>query len=121
MSLTQYFKADVNQLRKRSAPILMVALLAFAAAAQAQSYATKRISFVVPWPAGGATDVVARLLSNELQTSLGQPVIVENIVGAGGIYWDYKSTESAGRWPHAVVVFSARFGTGTLQLQISQL
>ena len=84
MSLTMHLKAHVSQLRQRAVPMLMLALLAFGAAAQAQSYANKRISFVVPWPAGGATDVSARLLSNELQTSLGQPVIVENTVGAGG-------------------------------------
>ena len=84
MSLTQFFKANASQMRKRAAPLVVLALLACSAVAQAQSYANKKISFVVPWPAGGATDVVARLLSNELQTSLGQPVIVENAVGAGG-------------------------------------
>ncbi len=84
MSLTQFFKANTSQMRKRAAPLVVLALLACSAVAQAQSYANKKISFVVPWPAGGATDVVARLLSNELQTSLGQPVIVENAVGAGG-------------------------------------
>ena len=84
MSLITHLKANASQLRKRTAPVLLLALLAMGAAAQAQSYANKRISFIVPWPAGGATDVVARLLSNELQTSLGQTVTVENPVGAGG-------------------------------------
>ncbi|MEK7346315.1 MAG: tripartite tricarboxylate transporter substrate binding protein [Pseudomonadota bacterium] len=84
MSLTLHLKANATKLCKRTAPMLLLALLSFGAAAQAQTYANKKISFMVPWPAGGATDVVARVLSSELQTSLGQPVIVENIVGAGG-------------------------------------
>jgi tripartite-type tricarboxylate transporter receptor subunit TctC len=84
MSLTQIFKASTSQMRKRISPIVMLSLIACAGVAQAQSFANKKISFIVPWPAGGATDVVARQLSTELQTSLGQPVVVENTAGAGG-------------------------------------
>ncbi len=84
MNLLTHLKASAPQLRTRTAPVLLLALLALGAVAQAQSYANKKISFMVPWPAGGATDVTARLLSNELQTSLSQPVIVENPAGAGG-------------------------------------
>ncbi len=52
--------------------------------AHAQTYPTKPITFVVPFSAGGPTDVVTRLLAAEMAKSLGQAVIVDNRVGAGG-------------------------------------
>jgi tripartite-type tricarboxylate transporter receptor subunit TctC len=53
--------------------------------ATAQSYPDRRITFVVPYPAGGATDVTARVLANRLAEIWGQPVTVENKPGGGGI------------------------------------
>jgi tripartite-type tricarboxylate transporter receptor subunit TctC len=50
----------------------------------AQSYPTRPITFIVPYPPGGATDVVARVIAEKLSASLGQSVIVENKAGAGG-------------------------------------
>lgn len=52
--------------------------------AHAQSYPNKPIRVIVPWPAGGLVDVAARQLSNRLQTQLGQPIVVDNKLGAGG-------------------------------------
>ncbi|MBR0662874.1 tripartite tricarboxylate transporter substrate binding protein [Roseomonas hellenica] len=51
--------------------------------ARAQAYPARPVRFIVPYPAGGATDVVARLLSEKLTTKWGQPVVVENRAGAG--------------------------------------
>lgn len=63
---------------------LGLAVLAFTAIeAAAQPFPSKPISLIVPFPAGGTTDVLARALGQELAKSLGQPVIVENKPGAG--------------------------------------
>jgi tripartite-type tricarboxylate transporter receptor subunit TctC len=52
--------------------------------AHAQSYPARPITMIVPFPAGGATDTLARLLSEPLRASLSQPVIIENVAGAAG-------------------------------------
>jgi tripartite-type tricarboxylate transporter receptor subunit TctC len=52
--------------------------------ARAETFPTKPITLIVPFPAGGITDIVSRLVAERMKTTLGQPVIVENIGGAGG-------------------------------------
>lgn len=59
--------------------------LATSSAAFGQAFPSKPIRFVVPYPAGGTTDLMARALQDPLQKSLGQPVLVENKPGAGGL------------------------------------
>lgn len=67
------------------AAALAVATFALPLAAQAQaSYPDKPIRFVVPYPPGGGTDVVARIVQMRLQAALGQSVVIDNKGGAGG-------------------------------------
>jgi tripartite-type tricarboxylate transporter receptor subunit TctC len=64
--------------------LLLAAGIAFAAPAQAQDFPTKPIRMIVPYAAGGGTDLVARMVAQKLNEKWGQPVIVENRAGAGG-------------------------------------
>jgi tripartite-type tricarboxylate transporter receptor subunit TctC len=65
--------------------ILACAVLAAAASAGAQeAYPVRPITLVVPYPAGGVTDTLARLLADRMKQSLGQTIVVENVGGAGG-------------------------------------
>ena len=59
--------------------------LSFATSAAAQGYPNKPIKWIVPYPPGGITDSVTRLVTQKLQDALGQPVVVENKPGANSI------------------------------------
>jgi tripartite-type tricarboxylate transporter receptor subunit TctC len=63
---------------------IALALLAGIAVAQAQTYPTRTITLIVPFPPGGSTDVAARIMADKMGQALGQSVIVENVGGAGG-------------------------------------
>ena len=52
--------------------------------ALAQTYPSKPITVIVPFAAGGSTDVIGRILAERMRVSLGQTVIIENVTGAGG-------------------------------------
>ena len=80
-------KIDTRILRKLGAGALAVGLASFGVAlpAGAAVYPDKPIRFIVPYPPGGGTDIVARLLAEKMQKSLGQPVLVENKSGASTV------------------------------------
>ena len=64
--------------------LALFALACCAAPASAQSWPTKPVRLVVPFPAGGSADTLARIIGHELQERLGQPFVVDNRTGAGG-------------------------------------
>src|ERR1700709_994745 len=61
-----------------------LAIVAGAGPAQAQDYPTRAITMIVPFAAGGPTDVVARIVTGHMAQTLGQSIIIENVAGAGG-------------------------------------
>ncbi len=73
MSITVWFKR-----------LLLAALLLAAAASATAAYPEKAIRFVVPWPAGGGSDAVSRIVARHLQDRLKQQVVVDNKPGAAG-------------------------------------
>jgi tripartite-type tricarboxylate transporter receptor subunit TctC len=60
------------------------AVLSFAAAAHAQDFPKRPITMIVPFAAGGTSDVIARTVAEEMAKPLGQPIVIENVAGAGG-------------------------------------
>lgn len=60
------------------------ALLALTGVTLAESYPSRPVTMVVPFPAGGAADVIGRIIAERMRGALGQPVIIENISGADG-------------------------------------
>jgi tripartite-type tricarboxylate transporter receptor subunit TctC len=64
--------------------ILLIGMMLFSSLAFSQAYPAKPIKLIVPFPAGSATDHIARLTGSELNAALGQPVVVENKPGAQG-------------------------------------
>ena len=64
--------------------IIATALAACAGVASAQAWPSRPITLVVPFPPGGSTDTAARLIADAMRPALGQPVVVENVGGAGG-------------------------------------
>jgi hypothetical protein len=82
--------------------IMSVVLIALAAGIaplraqdHAQDYPSRSITVIVPFPAGGASDVVARIVTNQMSQILGQPIIVENVGGAGGTIGSARAAVAA--------------------------
>jgi tripartite-type tricarboxylate transporter receptor subunit TctC len=73
--------------------LLAAAISLTAAGAQAQAYPNKSITLIVPYTVGGPTDVAGRLMAQRLGERLGQSIVVQNILGAGGVV----GTEQAAR------------------------
>ena len=84
--------------------------LAGIAGAQAQTYPSRPITVIVPFPAGGPTDTVARIMADKMKDTLGQSVIVENVTGAGSTIGTGRAVAAAtdgytlyvGNWTSAV-------------------
>ena len=69
----------------RTAALLAAALVLTSPAVSAQTYPSRQITLIVPFAAGGSNDIVARAIGRKLSETWGQPVVVENRAGAGGM------------------------------------
>ncbi|MCX7265103.1 MAG: tripartite tricarboxylate transporter substrate binding protein [Burkholderiales bacterium] len=76
--------ASLKTMHRALQSVFVFASLFLAVSAGAQTYPSKPIRMVVPWPAGGLVDVAARQLGQRMQVALGQPVVIDNKLGAGG-------------------------------------
>jgi len=74
---------------------LVVACMLAVGAASAQTYPSGPITLVVPYPPGGATDAIARIIQDSMSQSLGQQLVVENIGGAGGMIAAARAARAA--------------------------
>ena len=82
---------------RRLLTVMVAALvfLAWAGMAAAQNYPTRAMTMIVPFPAGGATDTLARFLAEKMRAVFGQPVIIENVAGAAGSLGVARAVRSA--------------------------
>src|ERR1044072_8237658 len=69
---------------RKNLAVLALTILAGAFGAQAQTWPIRSLTLVVPFPPGGSTDSAARIMAERMRVTLGQPIVIENIGGAGG-------------------------------------
>ena len=99
---------------------LLTAVLAAACAsgAFAQGYPSRPLTVIVPFAAGGPTDTIARILSERIGKTLNQPVVVENVAGAGGIIANNKVMKAP---PDGYMVAIGHIGTHVLAPAVQEL
>ncbi len=77
------------------AAVFLAACLLTTGAASAQTYPARPITMLVPFPPGGATDTIARIIQDTMQKSLGQTIVIENVGGAGGMICAARAARAA--------------------------
>lgn len=73
----------------------LIAVVALLGTASAQNYPSRPITLIVPYPPGGATDAISRIIQDAMSKSLGQQIVIENIGGAGGMIAAAKAARAA--------------------------
>ncbi len=100
-------------MRSASKMVAVLALAAFAATATAQQFPTRTVKFVSGVTPGSASDTMARILAEKLQAKWGQPVIVENKLGAGGMIGAKYVADSAPDG-HTIMMYASAFTVSPL-------
>jgi tripartite-type tricarboxylate transporter receptor subunit TctC len=94
------------------------AVLAGIGHADAQAYPTRPITMIVPLATGGSTDVIARIVAEGMRATLGQPVVVENVTGAGGTIGVRRAARAA---PDGYTINLGQWGTNMANAAIYPL
>jgi tripartite-type tricarboxylate transporter receptor subunit TctC len=97
--------------------LFLLAALLLPGAAAAQQYPTRPVTMVVPFAAGGPIDVLGRLLQGPMAEALGQPVIIENIAGGGGMVGSNRIKQAA---PDGYQIVLGSIGTHALSPQLAK-
>lgn len=91
---------------------MLMAIAAFTAlwggGAAAQNYPTRPITMIVPFAAGGPTDIIARIVGENMSKTLGQQIVIENVVGAGGTTGITRGAKAA---PDGYTIMMGHMGT----------
>ena len=88
--------------------VIAMAFLAGVAPVRAQDYPARPITVIVPFPAGGPSDVVARIVTNQMSKLLGQSIVIENVGGAGGTIGSERVAVAA---PDGYTLLAAAMGS----------
>ncbi|GEO14428.1 tripartite tricarboxylate transporter substrate binding protein BugD [Microvirga aerophila] len=89
--------------------LALAALVGLAATGvQAQTYPTRPVTMIVPFAAGGPTDVIARIVSDHMSRTLGQQIVIENVAGAGGTTGITRAAQSQ---PDGYTIMMGHMGT----------
>ena len=80
---------------KAASRLIAVCVIGVASQGFAQDYPTRPVHFIVPYPPGGGTDVIARIVQPKLSENLGQPIVIDNRGGAGGAVGTDAAAKSA--------------------------
>ncbi len=86
----------------------LAALFSASLSAQAQDYPTRPITLIVPFAAGGPTDVISRIVAEHMSRTLGQQIVIENVVGAGGTTGSTRAMRSS---PDGYTIMMGHMGT----------
>ena len=91
-------------------PVILIAMMFIAGIApvRAQDYPSRPITVIVPFPPGGASDVVARIITNQMSKTLGQSFVIENVGGAGGTVGGARVAAAA---PDGYTLLAAAMGS----------
>jgi len=92
----------------RSAIFALAALAVASLPSAAQDYPSRNITMIVPYPAGGPSDVVARIVAEGMRKQLGETIVIENVGGAGGTI---GTGRAAGATPDGYTILSASMGS----------
>src|SRR5262245_43170705 len=100
--------AERGSMKSLFSAVAFVATLAGIEASSAQPFPSRPITMIVPFPAGGGTDVVARIVGEHMARTLGQPIVIENVTGAGGTT---GSTRAMRANPDGYTILMGNMGT----------